>query len=204
MRAAAFGRILFSMPLPPEILEERKAGLIAALSDQFAQDQFSLEEYERLVEYAQKVETAREIAVLGRILQEHAAGAAPGEAYGNRRGEVHFGFLNQHFTILSSRRIDGLSAGNRDFTTILGDCQIFVAEADLVEEETVINANVLLGDTIIHVPENVRVTSSVFPLLGNVGIGRKKRNAPPDSPRSKRIVITGTAILGNITVKYRR
>ncbi|MDR1909135.1 MAG: cell wall-active antibiotics response protein [Spirochaetaceae bacterium] len=188
------------MPLPPEVLEERKSGLVETLSEQYARDFFSLEEYERLVEYAQKIETPRELALLGRILRENALGEM-------REAETGFqpGSTDRHYAILASRKIEGLPSGerNRDFVSILGDCQIFINEDDLVQEETLINAYALLGEVVIHVPENVTVINRAVPILGDVGVGkRKKRGA--DSPWNRKLVITGTAILGNVTVKYRK
>ncbi|MDR2516981.1 MAG: cell wall-active antibiotics response protein [Spirochaetaceae bacterium] len=193
------------MPLPPHVLEERKTALIAGLSEQYAENRFSLEEYERLVEYTHKIETSREIALLGNLIRLNGAagdGAFSSEGPGASRAAFSRSGVSG-FAILASRKINGLAASGGDFLAILGDCQVYVNDSDLIHDETVINANALLGEVVIHVPDSVAVINNVLPILGDVGIKHKKRKkAAAEPPPWKKLVITGTAILGQITVKY--
>ncbi|MDR1324915.1 MAG: hypothetical protein LBK00_02640, partial [Treponema sp.] len=64
-------------------IEERKNQAIEALSVQFSQNALPLEEYERLVEYINRVESERELAIVDKIVSEtalYAGNSAPSPA----------------------------------------------------------------------------------------------------------------------------
>ena len=60
-----------NLPALKEIVEERKEKAIENLSDSFAKNRLPLEEYERLVEYINKIESERELIVVEKIVAEY-------------------------------------------------------------------------------------------------------------------------------------
>jgi hypothetical protein len=68
------------LPALKEIIEERKEKAIENLSDSFAKNKLPLEEYERLVEYIQKIESERELIVVEKMVAEYGGSELPKKA----------------------------------------------------------------------------------------------------------------------------
>ena len=62
------------LPALKEIVDERKGKAIENLSVSFAKNRLPLEEYERLVEYINKIESERELIVIEKIVTEYSSG----------------------------------------------------------------------------------------------------------------------------------
>ena len=83
--------------------------------------------------------------------------------------------------------------------SLLGTQSIRVHMADLSKRRTVLNVVSILGDSVILVESGIRVVNSAFPVLGNSEVSQKvNRQAVDDGPE---LVISGVALLGNISVK---
>jgi len=147
-----------------EIIEDKKNKLVERLSSEYSQNNISLEEYERLIEYCHKIETDKELNILEKIIEEN-------NAIPKNNGQINSCNNNarDYCTILSSRKITGLlMSGN--IVNILGETKIYLNEEDLVEYETALNILVILGEIKIYVPENVDVICNAFPILGDMSI----------------------------------
>lgn len=179
-------------------VEERKEKLTEKLSTQYSLNLISMEEYERLIKYSQNIETDKELTILEKIIEEHNPPAENREADNNDARPVSGGRQN-HFTLLSSRKTTGpLTSGN--YTTILGDHRLVIDESDLINDKTVLNVKVLLGDMVISVPENVNVISKVIPILADVSVSGSLKN----KNCKKKLIIKGSVILGDVKVRVRR
>jgi hypothetical protein len=182
-------------------IEERKNRAIETLSVQFSQDVLPLEEYERLVEYINRAESERELAIIERIVDETALYARQedeGERE-ERRGDTRF-----RFALLSSRESSGdILRGNQSaFISILGTNIIDIREGDLPPGRTEVDVLSILGETKITIPPGVTVTMKAFAIAGETRIGRgidtQRRPGAPE------LVITGCALLGSVVVKVRK
>lgn len=172
-----------------EILEERKQKITEKLSSQYSLNHISLEEYERLVEYSQKIETEKELNILEKIVN----GNSPAETNYNKT--ILENIEKNYFTILSSRVTSGpLLSGT--ITNILGDHKIYLNEEDLINDETTLVVSVILGSVVIFVPDNVVVTCNAVPLLSDISMKNIKNNG-----YGKKLIIKGSVILGDIKVK---
>ncbi|MDR1443448.1 MAG: hypothetical protein LBI94_01075 [Treponema sp.] len=172
------------MDRPAETAEHKKEKLIEELSRQYSLDTISLDEYERLVDYAHKIETEKELTFFEKIVHENSRKAA-----GRRRNE---------YTILSSRKTTGLRLEEvKKIISILGDNHIIISGDDLTKAETVIHVFAVLGEIVIHVPAGISVVNRVMPVVGGVFGGGESGN----SGGGKKLIIEGEVILGNITVK---
>jgi predicted membrane protein len=178
-------------------IEDKKEKLTEELSEQYSLNKISLEEYERLVEYAHKIETEKEFIILEKIINENKATTV----YKNTgKKEINsMRHIRNEYTILSSRKTSGsiLNEINGKIISILGDNHIIINDDDLINDETVINVIAILGDIVIHIPNNLAVINKAVPILGGIfGDEGNKNNG-----QCKRLIIEGEIILGNITIK---
>jgi len=174
-----------------EIIEDKKNKIVERLSSEYSQNNISLEEYERLIEYCHKIETDKELIILEKIIEENNSVPKNNEQINSYNINAR-----NYSTILSSRKITGLLS-NENIVNILGETKIYLNEEDFVGNETVLNILVILGEIKIYVPENVEVICNVFPILGDMSIREKQK----DIGRSKKLILTGNVILGEIKVK---
>jgi len=192
------------LPALREIVEERKEKAIENLSDSFAKNKLPLEEYERLVEYIQKIESERELIVVEKMVAEYGGGELPkkpayeddDEEDDNYQRPEHQG---SSLTVLSSRTISGPVESGMQFVSILGSEHIKIRKVDLSRRKTVLNVVSILGESVISVESGIRVSNRAIPVLGGAWTDRKvERGAEDGEPE---LIISGAALLGNITVK---
>jgi len=204
------------LPALREIVEERKEKAIDSLSNSFAKNKLPLEEYERLVEYIHKIESERELVVVEKIVSEYGAeygndNEMPGE-YDKRAGSIyddeddepdyyskHESNQSSNLSLLSSRTFSGPVKSGAQFLSVLGSEHIKIRKADLAKRKTVLNVVSILGESVISVESGIRVSNKVIPILGGSWtdhkVGRQARDGEPE------LVISGAALLGNVTVK---
>jgi hypothetical protein len=118
-------------------LDEEKDKLTTELSEQYSQNIVSMEEYERMVEYINKIETIKEVNIVAKIIQE------------NKNKENNEWMLSdpkggkKHLSLFSWRSstvkpVNG-SAGN--YFSIMGANRIVIDE--LPKGKTVLHVNLL-------------------------------------------------------------
>lgn len=182
-------------------VEERKEKLVEKLSVHYSLNKISIEEYERLMKYSQEIETPRELQILESLIEGHAEVKNDYVNTASTRADSQAvtGDNPDNFTLLSSRKTTGvITSGN--YTAILGDHKIVIEESDLINDETVLNCTVFLGNINIQVPDNVKVVCKALPILGDVSISD---NVNKKSGK-KCLVITGNVLLGNINIKSKK
>ena len=193
------------LPALREIVEERKEKAIENLSVSYAKNRLPLEEYERLVEYINKIESERELIVVEKMVAEYGAGnepesppeSSPDYDDDDEEGDQQSS-SGSNLTILSSRTISGPLKSGSQFVSILGSGCLRVRKADLSKRKTVLNMAVILGEYAVYVEPGIRVVNNAIPILGNAGVDHKVRREAQDG---KELVITGTVLLGDIKVK---
>ena len=187
-----------------EIIEERKEKAIENLSTSYARDRLPLEEYERLVEYINKIESERELMVVEKIVAEYGGKEAPSKPDDD---EDEPGYYSSHFqgstnnsnlTILSSRTLSGPLKSGSSFVSILGSCHVKVRKSDLSKKKTFLDIVTILGDCVISVESGIRVSNRTIPILGGAWIDQ---NVDREADREPELVISGAALLGNVTIK---
>ena len=200
-----------NLPALKEIIEERKEKAVENLSDSFAKNRLPLEEYERLVEYINKIESERELIVVEKIVAEYGANNASGKAGlsaaddddDDEPAQYHNSLSSRNnLTVLSSRTVSGPLKSGAQFVSILGSTEIKIRKEDLAKRRTVLNMVSVLGESVVYVEPGIRVVNNVIPVLGGAWVERKvSKQARDDEPE---IVISGQALLGNVTVKLLR
>ena len=192
------------LPALREIVEERKGKAIESLSDSFAQNKLPLEEYERLVEYINKIESERELVVVEKIVAEYKGGEVPNEtAYAGEDEPDHYQYgrnqQSSNLAVLSSRTFSGPVESGAQYVSILGSEHIKIRKADLRRRQTVLNVVSILGDSVISVESGINVNNRAIPILGGSWTDHKVNNQAEEG--EPELIISGTALLGNITVK---
>ncbi len=187
-------------------LEERKNKVIEELSEQFSQNELPMEEYERLVEYINKAETERELAIIEKISRENSLYAGREDNHQDERasGPRGDGFSDDDKTsaaILATRHLSGdfFTGRRHSLYSVLGEQIIEIEDGDLQNGRTEISIFSLLGDTKISVPPNVRVKINAVPILGEAKVARNESGFSGYGPE---LVINGMAVLSSIKVKY--
>jgi predicted membrane protein len=84
-----------------------------------------------------------------------------------------------------------------DLTAIMGGCEIDLRKAAISGEEAVLNVFAMWGGMEIRVPEHWTVVTKAVPILGGVS----DETRPKNEPGMKRLVITGTVIMGGVEIK---
>ena len=201
------------IPALKEIVEERKEKAIGKLSTSYAKNRLPLEEYERLVEYINKIESERELVVVEKIVAEYdgneekARPAYAGDDDDDDDDEGKPGYYQSHWgkstynnmTILSSRTFQGPVTTGAQFMSLLGSGQVTVRKADLSQRRTVLQMVAILGDCTVFVEPGINVINKVIPVLGNADVHHKVRKmAEAGAPE---LIINGTALLGTISIK---
>jgi predicted membrane protein len=183
-----------------ENVEEEKEKLTEELSKQYSQNNISLEEYERLIEYVNKIETNKELTIIKKIAEEVNSLTING----NNIKIANKNYVKNHYTILSSQKIYGsmLNEIGGNIITILGDTRIIININDFTQNEIIVNIKTILGDTIIYVPENVMVINKAVPLLGDINIDTRISNSK--NVEKTKLIITGKIILGDLTIKTKK
>jgi len=187
-----------------EIIEERKEKAIENLSTSFAKDRLPLEEYERLVEYIHKIESERELVVVEKIVAEYGGKEAPSkpDSYEDEPNYYSGHFQSSsnisNLTILSSRTLSGPLKSGASFVSILGSCHVKVRKSDLSRKQTFLDVVTILGDCVISVESGIRVSNRTIPILGGAWTDQ---NVDKEADREPELVISGAALLGNVTIK---
>jgi len=198
-------KIRQSIPTLKELVEERKEKAIESLSTSYAKNRLPLEEYERLVEYINKIESERELIVVEKMVAEYGGSEKPVEpaaVYEDEDELSLFGYNHSSgstLAILSTRIISGPLKSGSQFVNILGSYRIKIRKEDLSKRHNVLSVATILGDCVIYVESGIRVINRTFPILGSSEIDKKvNREAREGGPE---LVISGAVLLGDIKVK---
>ena len=191
------------LPALKEIVEERKDKAIENLSNSFAKNRLPLEEYERLVEYINKIESERELVVVEKIVAEYDGDDAAKPAAADNDDEPdhyhHNPSTRNNLTVLSSRTLSGPLKSGSQFISVLGSTEIKVRKEDLTKRCTELNMVSILGENVVFVEPGIRVINRVIPILGGAWVDKKVRKQAQEA--EPELVISGQALLGNVTVK---
>ncbi|MDR0637767.1 MAG: hypothetical protein LBG27_02500 [Spirochaetaceae bacterium] len=138
-------------------IDEEKDRLAKNLSEQYSQNVISLEEYERILEYLNKIETKKEIYVIERIIHENN-GINKNELEAIQNNEIMTPKSREkHLTIFSWRslNIKAVNGNGGKYTSLFGTNRIMVD--NLPDGKLVLNLNSIFGLTEIIVPKNIKI-----------------------------------------------
>jgi hypothetical protein len=133
-----------------EILEGRRNILIEQLSEQYSQNLISLEEYERLIEYSNKIETDKELILLEKIIEV------------NNKTSIE-NTDNEKIEKISPSKTDKVAI------TIIGDITIKINERDFVNNNRItITVFSVIGDIKIYISDKIEIINNMIHVIGDV------------------------------------
>ena len=192
-----------------EIVEERKEKAVETLTTSYAKNRLPLEEYERLVEYINKIESERELAVVEKIVAEYDVGdskpsraddddeddSVQDEYYSDDQSHGNF----PNLAIFATRSLSGKIKSGSQFVSIMGSQHIKIRKSDLTKKKTVLEVVSIFGENVIFVEPGIHVSNRAIPIFGVADVERKIRKNNTETERE--LVISGAALFGNVTVK---
>ncbi|GHV30137.1 hypothetical protein AGMMS4952_16720 [Spirochaetia bacterium] len=179
-------------------IDDEKEQITKTLSGQYAQNSITLDEYERLIEYVQKISTPRELKNIKKMVSEitHSDEDTGALLLPEDGGEKHLSLFAWR-----SSTIKPVHGNAGTYTSVLGATRITLNEHDLPWGKTVLTVHSILGLTEIHVPKNVKVINKTTPFLAGVfAPDETGANGIRDDSEVPELYILGRAILGNITI----
>lgn len=135
------------------------------------------------------------------LIWKHSYAAAPDP----NQDQTYVGSLNEHLIFAGSRRqvnTDNFTGGRVD--AIFGGCELDLRNAGMVADEAVLFINAVFGGVEITIPENWSVSFERHAGASPLAFGAfedKTRQPAPGTPGMKRLILTGSAVFGGVTVK---
>jgi len=179
-------------------IEEEKDKLTKSLSEQFSRNVITIEEYERLLDYINKIETTREIYVLEKIIQENDFANKNELAAIQHNTMMIPASKATHLSMFSWRTSDlqSVNGNGGSYTSFFGANRIMVDS--LPPGRTVLHVNSIFGLTEIVVSKNIKITNRASPVFSGIFVSEEINREGGDLPE---LYITGKAVFGNITVQ---
>lgn len=195
----------------PISVDEAREKVIDILSESFAQDLVSIEDFERRVTLAQKARTMPE---LGTAIEGLRAGAPGSPAAG--RGELAtmprlaadlpmgrirptdravaiFGETNRSGAWIPARR--------NTLVAVMGSMELDLREALLGPGETAFTVTAVMGSVEVIVPPGLHIECSGSAILGS--FEHRETRALPASGDMPMVRIDGFAVLSSVEIEYR-
>ena len=172
-------------------LDEEKEKLFDKLSEQYSKNIINIEEYERIVEYVNKIETNSELIIIERVIDEN-----------NRRNNdismiPHNKNYEKHPAVFSwkSTNLKSYNGNGGKYLSLFGTNRIIID--NLPKGKTVINVDSIFGLTEIVLPKNIKIINNIVPVFSGIFIPDETNENESDIPE---LYITGKAVFGNITI----
>jgi hypothetical protein len=156
-----------------------------------------MEEYERILDYINKIETKKEINIIGKVIQEN-------NNEDNKLTEVQSSESiipkpkEKNLSLFSWRTITlkPISGSGGRFTSLFGVNRIIVD--NLPKGRTIIKVNSIFGLTEIILSQKVKIINKTIPIFAGIFAPNEIIKVGEELPE---LYIAGRAVFGNITVR---
>ncbi|MDR1029990.1 MAG: hypothetical protein LBL76_03855 [Treponema sp.] len=170
-------------------IDEEKDTLTKELSEQYSQNIISMEEYERILEYINKIETKKEASIIEKIIQENSI----------EKNEIMMPKTKENYVSMFSWRttnVKSINGSGGKFISLFGTNRIIVD--NLPKGKTVLQVNSIFGLTEIIVSKNIKIINKTVPIFSGIFSPNEINRENEELPE---LYIVGKAIFGNITIK---
>jgi hypothetical protein len=178
-------------------MDEEKDKLAKELAEQYSKNIINMEEYERILEYINKIETKKEVTIIEKIIRENSI--ENNELTVSQNNEIAIPkATGKHLSIFSWRttNVKSIKGNGGKFISLFGTNRIIVD--NLPKGKTVINVNSVFGLTEIVVSKNVKIINKVVPIFSGIFSPNELNRENEELPE---LYIVGKAIFGNITIR---
>ena len=169
-------------------IDEEKDKLMRILSEEYSKNVMTIEEYEHILEYINKIETEKELIVIKKIIQEHSEGKDNLEilSYDSRKN------IFSH----KSSYVKSINGSGGKYTNVFGSDRIIVE--NLPKGKTLLHIECIFGLTEIMVPKHIKITSQISPVFSGIFVPPNEINKSENTPE---LYLVGRAVFGNITIQ---
>jgi hypothetical protein len=177
--------------------DDEKEKLIKMLSEKYSQNIITMEEYERILEYINKIETKKEISIIEKVILENVvnenelATITRNEATTSETKEKHLSIFSWRTT-----NIKPINGNGGKFTSCFGANRIILE--NLPKGRTVLNVNSIFGLTEVIITQDIKIINKAIPIFSGIFTPNKINGSDQELPE---LCIIGKSIFGNITVK---
>jgi hypothetical protein len=156
-----------------------------------------VEEYERIVEYINKVETKNEINIIKKIVLENNINNNE-IAVKNNAGIITPRANEKYLALFSWRtaNVEAINGNGGKYTSLFGAHRIIVD--NLPKGRTILNVNSIFGLTEIIISQNIKIINKSVPIFSGIFVVDEISMEGEELPE---LYIIGKAIFGNITIK---
>jgi len=177
--------------------DEEKEKLTQNLSEQYSNNIINIEEYERILEYINKIETKKELYIIKKVILENNADNKDLLLIQNNKIAM-LELKDKHLSLFSWKtlNIKPINGHGGNYTSLFGANRIIVDS--LPEGITILNVKSIFGLTEIIVPNEIKIVNKTVPIFA--GIFAPNKINKKENELSE-LYITGKAIFGNITIK---
>jgi len=169
---------------------EEKERLIGKLSEQYSKNILNIEEYERIIEYVNKIETTAEASIIEKIIDENNLKNSGELTVPRDNDEKHLAVFSWRSTNLKSYNGSG-----GKYLSLFGTNRIIID--DLPKGKTVINVDSIFGFTEIVISKDVKIINKTTPVFSGVFMPDEANEGEGEMPE---LHITGKVVFGNITI----
>jgi hypothetical protein len=164
---------------------EEKEKLTHELSEQYSRSIISLEEYEKMIDSVNKVESVRELRAVQKMALNNSDLSLPGDN------------SQKHVTVFSWRSAtpEPVNGNAGRYVCVFGTNQIKVN--DLPKGRTFLHVDSIFGLTEIFVSKKIKLINNVIPVMSGIFTSNAAENTDGNSPE---LHLTGKAVFGNITI----
>lgn len=175
--------------------DEEKNRLITALSDKYSENLLSIEEYERLLEYINKIETAKEFSLIEKLIAEHTEYVTEVTSVKGSKDENK----KEHLSIFSSQilHVKPVNGNAGDYTCLFGDNKIMID--NLPRGKTVLNVTTVFGSTTLLVSKYVKIINKTTAVFAGIFAPVETNESYENS--GCELHIKGDVVFGNITIQ---
>jgi hypothetical protein len=187
-----------------EITQEKER-LTEVLSSQYAEGLASVEEYERMLEFLNRIETAKEIEYVRKIIETNetyalrknlpAETGQPAAAPLSPAGSAAAPPVANPPIVLKSALSKKRDV--KKIKSVMGNYELRLHDIDFVNNWLTLKLKVVCGDAVIYVPKNTAVENNARMVSSNTIMN----NPGTDEVRNK-LIITGKIVCGNLYVVY--
>jgi hypothetical protein len=178
-------------------IDEEKNKLTQKLSEQYSQDIINMEEYERILEYINRIETKKEITIIEKIIQENDVNNNALTVTQNSEILIPEN-KEKHLSMFSWRtsNVKPLNGNGGKYISLFGTNRILVD--NLPKGRTVLQVNSIFGLTEIVVSKHIKIINRIVPLFSGIFAPNEINKEGEELPE---LYILGKAIFGNVTIR---
>jgi hypothetical protein len=176
-------------------MDREKEKLINILSEQYAQDLITIDEYERLLEFVNKTETNKEIEYIKKIIDTN-------ETYVLKATNQSVEKENSNNIILMILKKIFRKNNIRKIKIFSGNYELKLHDIDFVENLLTIKLTIFSGDVIIYIFNNTAVENDIKCFSGKINMSNQN-NIRNEEIKNK-LILKGNIFDGNLYIVYEK